>query len=56
MEQTEARTHSFIIKIWLEETVAEDGRAVWRGGRFGAVELRLLLGDPSGRADPADSA
>ena len=29
------------------------GRAVWRGGRFGAVELRLLLGAPLGRADPA---
>ena len=29
------------------------GRAVWRGGGFGAVELRLLLGDPSCRADPA---
>ena len=29
------------------------GRAVWRGGRFGAAELRLLLGDPAGRADPA---
>ena len=29
------------------------GRAVWRGGRFGAVELRLLLGAPCGRADPA---
>jgi len=29
------------------------GRAVWRGGRFGAVELRLLLWAPSGRADPA---
>jgi hypothetical protein len=29
------------------------GRAVWRGGRFGSVELRLLLGAPDGRADPA---
>jgi len=29
------------------------GRAAWRGGRFGAVELRLLVGCPSGRADPA---
>ena len=29
------------------------GRAVWRGGRFGAVELRLLLGAEHGRADPA---
>ena len=31
MEQTETHTHSFIIKIWLEETLAEDGRAIWRG-------------------------
>ena len=29
------------------------GRAVWRGGRFGAVELRLLLGAPTAAADPA---
>ena len=29
------------------------GRAVWRGGRYGAVELRLLLGAKHGRADPA---
>jgi hypothetical protein len=29
------------------------GRAAWRGGRFGAVELRLLVGCPTGRADPA---
>ena len=31
MEQSESRTHSFIIKIWLEETLAEDGRMIWRG-------------------------
>ena len=31
------------------------GRAVWRGGRYGAVEVRLLLGGPDGRADPAAS-
>ncbi len=31
MAQNEPHTHSFIIKIWLEETLAEDGRAVWRG-------------------------
>ncbi len=31
MQQTETHTHSFIVKIWLEETVAEDGRAIWRG-------------------------
>ncbi len=30
-ELIEANTHSFIVKIWLEETVAETGRTVWRG-------------------------
>jgi hypothetical protein len=28
-EQLESR--SFIVKFWLEETVQESGRAVWRG-------------------------
>lgn len=27
----EPGTHSFIIKIWLEETVEEAGKATWRG-------------------------
>lgn len=27
----EAGPHSFIVKIWLEETLAETGRVVWRG-------------------------
>jgi hypothetical protein len=27
----ESNTHSFIIKIWLEESVEEAGRARWRG-------------------------
>ncbi len=27
----ETNTHSFIIKVWLEETEAEAGRAAWRG-------------------------
>lgn len=27
----EPNTHSFIVKIWLEETAAETGRIVWRG-------------------------
>jgi hypothetical protein len=31
MEPTESRTHSFIIKIWLEEEVDESGRFLWRG-------------------------
>ena len=29
------------------------GRAIWRGGRHGAVELRLLLASQDCRADPA---
>lgn len=31
MDLLESNTHSFIIKIWLEETVEEAGRAMWRG-------------------------
>jgi len=31
MEPTESRTHSFIIKIWLEEEMDEAGRTMWRG-------------------------
>jgi len=27
----ELYTHSFIIKIWLEETVEESGKVMWRG-------------------------
>jgi hypothetical protein len=27
----ETKSHSFVVKIWLEETVAEDGRTTWRG-------------------------
>lgn len=27
----EANTHSFIVKVWLEETLAETGQVVWRG-------------------------
>ena len=27
----ESHTHSFVIKIWLEETAEEAGQAVWRG-------------------------
>jgi hypothetical protein len=27
----ETKSHSFVVKIWLEETVAEDGRVTWRG-------------------------
>jgi hypothetical protein len=31
MNLSESTTHSFIIKIWIEETVEEVGQATWRG-------------------------
>ncbi len=31
MKQLEASTHPFIIRIWLEATACEAGRAIWRG-------------------------
>ncbi len=31
MDVYEATTYPFIVKIWLEETPAETGRAIWRG-------------------------
>jgi hypothetical protein len=31
MDPFEAHTHSFIIKIWREETSTETGAAIWRG-------------------------
>ena len=31
MDLFEADTHSFIVKIWLEETTEEAGQATWRG-------------------------
>jgi hypothetical protein len=31
MDQPETITNSFIVKIWLEETIEEAGRAIWRG-------------------------
>jgi hypothetical protein len=27
----ENHTHSFIVRVWLEETAEETGRAIWRG-------------------------
>jgi hypothetical protein len=27
----EDEVHSFIVKVWLEETLAEGGKATWRG-------------------------
>jgi hypothetical protein len=31
MEAPESNLHSFIVRLWLEETDEETGRAVWRG-------------------------
>lgn len=31
MHSFESKTHSFIVKMWLEETVDERGRSKWRG-------------------------
>jgi hypothetical protein len=31
MDQIESNTHSFIIKVWLEEVHEKSGRAIWRG-------------------------
>ena len=31
MDVFEANTHPFIVKIWLEESAQEAGRATWRG-------------------------
>lgn len=31
METLEPNTHSFIVKVWLEETAEEAGDAIWRG-------------------------
>jgi hypothetical protein len=31
MDLLEFNTHSFIVKVWLEETTEEADRAVWRG-------------------------
>jgi hypothetical protein len=31
MDLLECNTHSFIFKMWLEESAAEAGRATWRG-------------------------
>lgn len=31
MDLPEPNTHSFIIKVWLEETAEEAGQATWRG-------------------------
>jgi hypothetical protein len=31
MRNAEPDSHSFIVKIWLEETPQEAGRATWRG-------------------------
>lgn len=31
MDPTDPQSHSFIVKVWLEESVEEAGEAIWRG-------------------------
>jgi hypothetical protein len=31
MDQIESNTHSFIVKVWLEEVHEESGKVIWRG-------------------------
>lgn len=31
MDVFEANTHSFIVKVWLEESAEETGQAIWKG-------------------------
>ena len=31
MDELETITHSFIVKVWLEETIEQSGQAKWRG-------------------------
>lgn len=31
MEQSELNTHSFVVKVWMEETAEESGQTTWRG-------------------------
>lgn len=31
MNSSEATIHSFIVKIWIEEIIAENGETIWRG-------------------------
>ena len=31
MDGPESGNHSFVVRLWLEETVAEAGQTVWRG-------------------------
>ena len=31
MDSIEATSHPFVVRIWLEETIEEAGRAIWRG-------------------------
>lgn len=31
METLEPHTHSFVVKVWLEDTAEEAGDALWRG-------------------------
>jgi hypothetical protein len=31
MDQIESNTHSFVVKVWLEEVHKRSGKTVWRG-------------------------
>lgn len=31
MDEVEPVTHTFIVKIWLEETAGNSGQGIWRG-------------------------
>ena len=31
MDPYEPNTHTFVIRLWLEETIQEQGKATWRG-------------------------
>lgn len=31
MDEFEPHIHSFIVKLWLEETIEETGQTLWRG-------------------------
>ena len=37
-------THSFIVKIWLEESLPEAGRAIWRGRITHVPSRKTALG------------
>jgi hypothetical protein len=49
MHSLESKTHSFIVKMWLEETVNDPGRVKWRGHITHVPDgKRRYLGSPDG--------